>query len=160
MSTTAKKTLRRTAGLSTDAALGVAGCTLAAASATFGIFMTLHGPSSNFGKGSGFTVFAQLAPRTEPPPDAMAKGRLGELDLTATASIPKRAAPQNERAPASSVSLQAASADAATILMDGRRAIVHVGDTIPGIGEVLAIVPGEIPVLRTTGGVITASLDR
>ena len=93
--TTAKKTLRRTVGLSTDAALGIAGCTLAAASATFGIVMTLHGPSSTFGKSREFTVFAQLAPRLEPP-DAAGKSRLGELDLTTTASIPARGASASE----------------------------------------------------------------
>ena len=158
MSAIAKKSFRRTAGLSTDAALGIAGCTLAAASATFGIVMTLHGPSTTFGKSRDFTVFAQLAPRPERI-EVAAKGHLDELDLTATASIPKRGAPTSERAPASTVTLQAASADAATILVDGRRELVRVGDTIPGVGEVLAIVPGAIPILRTTGGVITASRD-
>ena len=159
MSTTAKKILRRSAGRASDAALGIAGGPRAAAAATFGIVMTLHGPSPNSGKSRDFTVFAQLAPRPEPT-EVAAKSRLDELDLTTTASIPQRSAPASERAPASAGTLQAASADAATILLDGRRAIVHVGDRIPGIGEVLAIVPGTAPMLRTTGGVITASLDR
>ena len=156
---TEKKTLRRTAGLSTDAALGLAGCTLAAASATFGIVMTVHGPVSGLGKSRDFTVFAQFAPRPEPS-EAAGKSRLDELDLTATASIPKRNPATSERASASSVTLQAADADTATIVVDGRRAIVHVGDAIPGIGEVLAIVPGAAPMLRTTSGVITASVER
>ena len=158
MDPTARKNVRRGAGLSTDAALGLAGCSLAAASATFGIVMTMHGPVASFGKSQDFTVFAQLAPRAQAP-GGLGTERLGtdkseDLDLTATASIPKRSTPASERAAASSVALQDVSTDAATIMIDGRSSVVRVGDMIPGVGQVLAIVPGTAPMLRTTGGVI------
>ncbi len=162
----APKTTRRGTGLSSDAALGLVGCSLAAASATFGIVMTMHGPVATLGRSGNFTVFAQLAPRAPAPvapvsaapvadPPDVASDR--DLDLTATASIPTRTAPTSERAAASTVTLQDASSEAATIKVDGRTVVVRVGDTIPGVGDVLAIIPGATPMLRTTGGVIAAA---
>ncbi len=147
------KTVRRAALLSGDAALGLFGGTLAAASATFGIAMTLHGPVVDLGKSGNFTVFAQFAPRprvTEakvPDPNS----RPDEFDTTATASIPGRPLAGGA---ASAVRLQWAGAESATILVNGRSSVVRVGDEIPGVGKVLAIEPGERPMLRTSGGVI------
>ena len=143
----------RRLGLSTDAALGLVGGTLAAASAIFGVAMTLHGPVA--GHSGGFTVFAQLAPR-RPPIEARPVDTTdtGDLDDTTTASIPKRA----PAGAASTVTLQAADAESATIVVGGRRTVVRVGDLIPGVGAVLAIVPGERPMLRTTGGLIAVAM--
>ena len=158
MSFTGGKPARRIAGVTSDTALSALGCGLAAASATFGIVMAVHGPVANFGKSGEFTVFAQLAPRRGP---AAGKTAPEELDLTETASIPSRAvaASTSERATPASVTLQEATADAATILLDGRATIVRVGDSVPGLGEILAIVPGAKPLLRTTRGVIAAAQE-
>ena len=152
------KVARRGAGLSTDATLGLLGCCLAAASATFGVVMTIHGPLATFGKSGDFTVFAQLAPRAKPA-SIFAKDGVDTLDRTATASIPKRAALTSEHASVSSVILQAASPDAATILVDGHSQIVRVGDKIPGVGEILSIVAGERPFIRTSQGLIASTRE-
>ncbi len=157
---TITKPARRGAGLSTDATLGIVGCCLAAASASFGIFMTLHGPLAGFGKSGDFTVFAQLAPRAK----AVVvddKRRTDEFDTTATASIPKRAVEvSSETAALSSVTVQTASANLATVLVDGQPRVVRVGDTIPGAGEVLSIIPGARPIIRTSRGLIASAQDR
>lgn len=145
------------AGRAGDTALAVVGCCLALGSAAFGIGMMVHGPLAGFGKGGGFTVFAQLAPRTET--HARSAALDPDLDLTATASIPRenREAPADTRAATPSVTLEAASAGSAVIAIDGQTAVVHVGDEIPGMGAVVAIRPGPKPEVRTAHGLILAA---
>ena len=142
-----------------DTVLGALGCCLAAGSATFGIFMILHGPVVNLGTSGNFTVFAQLAPRPQAPTPPDAKGAAPDLDLTSTASIPKREkdATTNEHATPTNVAVQTASAKDATISVDGRTEVVHIGDNIPGVGQILAIVPGANPLVRTSHGLIAAA---
>ncbi len=138
-----------------DRVLGLVGGTLAAASATFGVAMTLHGPVAGLGQSGGFTVFAQLSPRRPPAKSRAAEAtEASELDDSTTASIPRRVS----AGAVSTVTLQGANAESATIVVGGRRTVVRVGDMIPGVGAVLAIVPGERPMLRTTGGLIAAAV--
>ena len=156
--------------LTVDKALGLAGGGLALASASFALYMNLNGPAPR-SPGHDFTVFAQLAPRATPDATRSERGRPDpdeDLDTAVTASIPRRAAisvgPERGLGPSSggtagrsavpTVTLQAAADDGATIAVDGRSRVVHVGDTIPGAGEVLAILPGAHPAVRTSQGVI------
>ena len=137
--------------VSSDFALGAVGCGLAVVSASFGLYMNVHGPVAHQ-PGNDFSVFAQLAPRTSP---AQRPDESEPLDLTPTASI---AAPGASRQPTmASMVLQSATADAATISVAGRSLSVRVGDTIPGGGEVLAIYPGARPLVRTSRGTILAT---
>ena len=159
MSQPTRKVPRR-AGLSSDLTLGIVGGCLAAASATFGIAMTVHGPIASLGTSGNFTVFAQLAPRSDAPRAAAPEG-LGrpsfaadDLDRTATASIPARRGSDPASGRIATVTLEKVDADAATILVDGKAQVVRVGDAIPGAGEVLSILGGSRPVLRTSRGLI------
>ena len=146
-------------GLSSDMALGFFGCSLAVASASFGIYMNVHGPAPHE-PGQDFSVFAQLAPRNGRTPAAAVKASPGvapneELDTTSTASIPKRGGPQEPAL--SSMVLEGPTSDGgATISVDGVAMTVHVGDTIPGAGEVLDIYPGRRPLVKTSRGSIVA----
>lgn len=147
-----------------DAAMGAFGCCLAAASASFGIYMNVHGPAPSLGTSRDFSVFAQLAPRSMPLAAVGKQGTpkaSGELDMTATASIRRRvretAENPEEKAIISSVILEAADAQAATIAIDGQLRTVRVGDTVPGAGDVLAILPGPRPVLKTSRGLILSA---
>ena len=145
--------------VSSDMALGLFGCGLAVASASFGLYMNLHGPAPHE-PGQDFSVFAQLAPRDGRTPPAAVKPSPGvspeePLDMTATASIPKRGGPQDPAM--SSMVLEGSTADGgATITVDGVAMTVHVGDTIPGAGEVLAVYPGRRPLVKTSRGSIVA----
>ena len=160
--------------LTADKALGVAGGGLALASASFAVYMNVNGPARS-AAGHDFTVFAQLAPRATPPTTRAELGRPDpdeDLDTAVTASIPRRATvsagPQGgttgDTAPGRSgnpaVTLQAAAADGATIAVNGQTRVIHVGDTIPGAGEVLAILPGLHPAVRTSRGMILAPGDK
>ncbi len=168
-------TMKILALLTADKALGVAGGGLALASASFALYMNLNGPGSS-ASGHDFTVFAQLAPRTMPKTEARELGRPDpdeDLDTAVTASIPRHATmsagPERGGAREASdgtatkplanpaVTLETAGADGATIAVDGRSRVVHVGDTIPGAGEVLAILPGAHPAVRTSRGLIVAA---
>lgn len=139
--------------ITTDAALGAVGCSLAAAAATFGVYMTIHGPSASFGTSKDFSVFAQLAPR---------RIRHEDLDMTPTASItPRTAAPLPPQDPETSIvsgiALSSATEGRAEIILDGEMRSVRVGDMIPGVGEVLAIRTGRDPSVRTAAGLIVAA---
>ena len=169
-------TMKTLVSLTADKALGLAGGGLALASASFAVYMSLHG--SVGAPGRDFTVFAQLAPRTATPatPPKFDRGRPDpdeDLDTAVTASIPRHATisagPQRglgrasggaiaaDRSLTPAVTLRAAAADGATIAVDGQSRVVHVGDTIPGAGEVLAILPGAHPAVRTSQGLIVAA---
>lgn len=152
--------------VSSDQAMGVFGVCLATASAAFGIGMTVHGPMVSAG-GKDFTVFAQLGPRRINGDASrmnadQARTDAGELDMTATASIPPR-----ERALAAgsdakvipSVTLEAVGSDSATIALEGTTRLVRVGDIVPGAGEIIAILPGARPVLKTSQGLIVPAGD-
>ena len=165
--------------LTADKALGVAGGSLALASASFAVYMNVNGPARS-ASGHDFTVFAQLAPRATPSTTRPELGRPDpdeDLDTAVTASIPRRAtvsagprggttgdAASGDTAPGRStnpaVTLQTAAADGATIAVGGRSRLVHVGDTIPGAGEVLAILPGLHPAVRTSQGLILVPGDK
>lgn len=147
--------------LTGDQALGLAGVCLAAASATFGIGMMLHGPDASFAKAKDFTVFAQLATRHADPgpsrPEAPSDADVGELDMTSTASIRRiepRDADARESAILPNVTLEAVGTDSATVAIEGRTRVVRVGDEVPGAGQVMAILPGARPVIRTSRGLI------
>ncbi len=163
---TRRRVIRAAGSRSTsDTMMGIAGCGLALASTSFGIFMTIHGPAPGFGTGHDFTVFAQLAPHTPREVDAAPK-RVDELDMTATASIPRDAARSgdpNASAKAASLldaaTVEVATIDAATIAIGGHVRTVHVGDTLPDVGDVLSITPGRRPSVRTTRGVIFSARD-
>lgn len=146
------------AKLSTDAALGAAGCGLATVSAAFGLYMVVHGPpAGSLGTSKDFTVFAQLAPRArraEPPSVAKAEDN---LDLEATASIPRGNRPPVESRPGvpgivASMAVERVDGEEATIDVHGRALVVRVGDIVPGAGEVLAITPGARPEIVTSSG--------
>ncbi len=153
--------------LSADKALGVFGGGLAAASLGFGVYMNIHGPAASFGHSKDFTVFAQFAAPRAPkigPGDPIAGPEAGEsLDMTATASISATVPDRNQTSPdagtalISNVTLEAASVDAATILVDGHAQTVHIGDTVPHAGEVLEIRPGPQPSVKTSRGLIVSS---
>jgi hypothetical protein len=159
--------------LSTDIMLGGAGCCMAVASLGFGLYMNAYGPAPGFGTSHDFTVFAQLAPSarrgaTAHPATAASVTDADALDMTATASIPKNGAstfddgagPSRIGDGASiitSVTLRAATEDTATIEIDGRTSTVRVGDTIPGAGEVIEILPGRRPLVRASRGLILSS---
>ena len=148
-----------------DHALGVAGVCLAAASAAFGIGMTMHGPTASFGSGHDFTVFAQLAPRRMEGGERQvlagrAKTGAADLDMTATASIPKVADPDTgDTSIIPAVTLEAVGTDSATIAIEGQIRVVRVGDEVPGAGQVLAIMPGERPALKTSRGLIVPAAE-
>ena len=137
-----------------DGAIGAMGCCLAVGALFFGIYMNVHGPSENLGKSHDFSVFAQLAPRAAP--SDRPKPVRNDLDMTATASIPRRPAPADEAAGKviASIILAAADTEAATLVIDGRVRTVHVGDEVPGAGAVLAILPGRHPEVRMSRGLI------
>ncbi len=174
-------TMRTLVSLTADKALGLAGGGLALASASFALYMGLN--NSVGAPNRDFTVFAQLAPRAPAKPATMfERGRPDpdeDLDTAVTASIPRRATisagpvsagPERglgraggaaaDRSPSPAVTLQTAAADGATIAVDGQSRVVHVGDTIPGAGEVLAILPGAHPAVRTSQGLIVATDGR
>ena len=155
---TKRKPPARLAGfsLTSDGAIGAAGCCLAVGALAFGVYMNVHGPSAGLGTSKDFSVFAQLAPRQ--PRQATPATTDGDVDLdtTATAAIPRAdAAPLGAATRIiPSISLASADADSATLVIDGRARRVHLGDDIPGAGEVLAIVPGARPMVRTARGLI------
>ena len=168
--------------VTSDMMMGIAGCGLAFAATSFGIYMTIRGPAPDFGKGHDFTVFAQLAPRERPDAsepvavqqDAPRLARAAvppsgdDLDTTPTASIPAAApklveaaavldAPEDASANGAiidSASVEVATDKAATILVAGRIRTVRVGDSVPGAGNVVAITPGRHPSVKTTRGMI------
>ena len=134
--------------LTSDRAIGAVGCCLAVGALTFGVYMNVHGPAASLGTGHDFSVFAQLAPRLAKPAE-----KSDELDMTQTASIPGHTA----TAPASvrrGVTLESADADSATIMIAGQAHLVHVGDELAEIGEVLRISPGRHPEVKTSRGLI------
>lgn len=146
--------------ITTDAALGAVGCSMAAAAATFGIYMTIHGPSASLGTSKYFSVYAQLAPHRA----GGARRGTGrdDLDMTTTASIVPRteAAPVALVPPSSivaGITLRSVQDGRAQILIDGELRSVRVGDLIPGAGQVLAIRPGRDPSVRTAAGLIVAA---
>ncbi len=148
--------------LTGDGAIGAAGCCLALGALSFGIYMNVHGPSASLGTSKDFSVFAQLAPREPRPATPATTADAGDLDTTATATIPRAgAAAANGVAMRiiPSISLAAADADNATIVVDGRARRVRVGDIVAGAGEVLAIVPGARPMVRTARGLIVPAAE-
>ncbi len=150
-----------------DHALGVTGLGLAVASAAFGIGMTLHGPASSLGTGKDFTVFAQLAPRRADGGERQvlagrAKVGTEDLDMTATASIPKAevdAPDAGDGAIIPAVTLEAVGTDSATVAIEGRTRVVRVGDEVPGAGQVIAILAGARPALKTSRGLIVPAAE-
>ena len=164
---TSRKPTRAAFRLTGDHALGVAGVCLAVGSAVFGIGMTLHGPAASFGTGKDFTVFAQLAshPEIHGKPPAMptpTKKAAEDLDLTATASIlkPDAVAPDlGNAAIISAVTLEAVGTDSATVAIGGISRVVRVGDEVPGAGQVIAILPGAKPMLKTSRGLIVPAAE-
>ncbi len=166
MSPPPRKAPQRGPALSSDATLGIVGGCLAAAAATFGVAMSMHGPVVGLGSSGNFTVFAQFAPRSAPR-RASTPGTaerpdfsLDELDRTATASIPARREDSSVDEGAATVILQSASGVEATILVDGAARTVRVGDVIPGAGEVLSILGGNRPLLRTSRRLIAGRVAR
>lgn len=164
MSVTKRSTIMQ---LSADKALGVVGGGLAVASLGFGVYMNLHGPAASFGHSQDFTVFAQLTghhsrqtseqPAATPAPN-------DQFDMTATASIPKpsrgttASVDDTDETPViSSVTLEAASVDAATVFVNGHPRTVRVGDIVPNAGEVVEIRLGARPTVKTTRGFILSS---
>ncbi len=150
-----------------DHALGVAGIGLAVASAAFGIGMTMHGPASSLGTGKDFTVFAQLAPhRADGGERQVLAGRTKtgseDLDMTATASIPKAESASPDTGDAAiipAVTLEAVGTDSATVAIEGRSRVVRIGDEVPGAGQVIAILPGARPALKTSRGLIVPAAE-
>lgn len=159
------------AHVNSDMALGAVGTGLAAASVTFGVYMTIHGPVASFGHSKDFTVFAQFKAMQRTPhyivpaddvPNPVKPYRSrpdsDDLDTTATASIPAA----NGEGPligANTTILQgfavrAATRDTAEIVYGGREQTVHLGDTLADAGEVLEIWPGRRPTVRTSYGLI------
>ena len=151
---------RRTGfSLSGDGAIGAAGCCLALGALSFGIYMNVHGPSSSLGASKDFSVFAQLGPRPHRPATPATTEGGADLDTTSTATIPRAEAAAADGTATRiipSISLTSADADAATLMIDGRARRVRLGDEVPGAGEVLAIVPGDRPMVRTARGLIVA----
>ena len=150
-----------------DHALGVTGIGLAVASAAFGVGMTMHGPASSLGTGKDFTVFAQLAPRrTDGGERQVLSGRAkvatNDLDMTATASIPKAEAASPDAGNGAiipAVTLEAVGTDSATVAIEGRTRVVRIGDEVPGAGQVIAILPGARPALKTSRGLIVPAAE-
>ena len=150
-----------------DHALGVTGIGLAVASAAFGIGMTMHGPAASLGTGRDFTVFAQLAPRRTDGGERQvlagrAKTGTEDLDMTATASIPKAEAASPDAGDGAiipAVTLEAVGPDSATVAIEGRTRVVRVGDEVPGAGQVIAILPGARPALKTSRGLIVPATE-
>ena len=148
--------------LSGDGAIGAAGCCLALGALTFGIYMNVRGPSADLGGSKDFTVFAQLAPHQhrQATPATTADGT--DLDTTTTATIPRAEAAAADGAATRiipSISLASADADDATVVIDGHLRHVRLGDEVPGAGTVLAIVPGERPMVRTARGLIVPAAE-
>ena len=151
----------RRAGFSptSDGAIGAAGCCLAVGALAFGVYMNVHGPSAGLGTSKEFSVFAQLAPRANRQATPARTGGDVDLDTTSTASIRGVDTSGGAQDIIASISLAAADSDAATLMIDGRARRVRVGDDVPGAGEVLAIVPGARPMVRTARGLIVPAAD-
>jgi hypothetical protein len=154
------------ATLSSDKILGLFGGGLAAASLGFGVYMNVHGPVASFGHSGDFPLFAQIAGSQTSGATRMSSGPApGEpLDMEATASIQHVSqtvidAARRSGAVLSSIQLQAASSDAATIVVDGQTRTIRVGDTVPAAGEVLEIRAEPAPLVRTTRGFILSAQD-
>ena len=151
--------------VTSDHMLGFAGVGLATASAAFGIGMSMHGPAASFGTSTEFTVFAKLAPGHAKYADRkVVAGRAkteGDLDTTPTASIPKgdRVSSDGMTGILTAITLEAVGTDSATVAIEGRTQIVHVGDEVPGAGQIIAIMPGERPALRTSRGLIVPAAE-
>ena len=146
--------------LSGDGAIGAAGCCLALGALSFGIYMNVHGPASSLGTSNEFSVFAQLAPHQHR--QATPATTDGDVDTTSTATIPRAATAAADGAATRiipSISLASADADHATLMIDGRARRVRLGDEVPGAGEVLAIVPGERPMVRAARGLIVPAAE-
>ena len=150
-----------------DHALGITGVCLASASAVFGVGMTIHGPAASFGSGKDFTVFAQLAPRPagsvgRAVVPGRAKAAAEDLDMIETASIPATSAVAVDVGDAPiipAVTLEAVGTDSATVAIGGLTRVVRVGDEVPGAGQVIAILPGARPVLKTSRGLIVPAVE-
>ena len=164
---TPRKPTRSAFRFTGDHALGITGVCLAGASAIFGIGMTLHGPAASFGNGKDFTVFAQLAPRPAASAEravvpGRSKGAADDLDMIETASIPASkaiAADLGDAAIIPAVTLEAVGSDSATVAIGGQSRVVRVGDEVPGAGQVIAILPGARPALKTSRGLIVPAAD-
>lgn len=151
----------RSAGftLTGDRAIGAAGGCLALGAMSFGIYMNVHGPAQSLGTSRDFTVFAQLAPG--PHRKATPATTVGDddLDTTATATIPGDSGDGAATRIIPSISLASAGPDYATLMIDGRARRVRVGDEVPGAGTVIAIVPGDRPMVRTVRGLIVPAAE-
>jgi hypothetical protein len=160
-------------GPAIDKLLGLVGGGLAGSSLAFGVYMNIHGPAAGFGQSHDFTVFAQLAGhggpdrrglpvQTSPTEgssayDMVTTGAVAAkdrqvLDMTATGSISPSSRANDVL---SAVTIEAASDGGAMIVIDGHVKSIHVGDELPELGEILAIVPGPHPLIRTSKGVIS-----
>ena len=145
--------------LTSDGAIGAAGCCLAVGALAFGVYMNVHGPSAGLGTSKEFSVFAQLAPRAHREATPARTDGDVDLDTASTASIRGVDTSGGAQAIIPSISLAVADADAATLMIEGRARRVRVGDDVPGAGEVLAIVPGARPMVRTARGLIVPAAE-
>ena len=151
--------------LTSDGAIGAVGGCLAVGALAFGVYMNVHGPSASLGTSHEFSVFAQLAPHAPRQAEPARTEGDSELDTLATASIPVRGVPPSPTRDAgdpqvSSIVVEAADRDSATIDVDGSLRTVRVGDSVPGAGDVVAIVPGPRPMLKMSGGLVLSSHGR
>ena len=159
------------AQLTADKMLGIAGGGLAVSSMGFGLYMNIHGPAASFGHSDYFTVYAQLvghrAPKIQPekPMPMPAPAPDDGLDMTATASIaaaPRPKSPidlaiaQANAAIIQSVTLESVDADSAIVASGGHIRTVRVGDMMPEAGEVLQILSGPRPAVKTSRGFIVS----
>ena len=150
---------RTGASLAGDRAIGAAGGCLAIGAMTFGIYMNVHGPSQSLGTSRDFTIFAQLVPGAHRQATPATTAGDVDLDTTATATIPGAPGDGAATRIIPSISLAAASEDAATLIVDGRARRVRVGDDVPGAGVVVAIIRGDRPMVRTERGLIVPSAE-
>ena len=156
----------RLAGLSltSDGAIGAVGGCLAVGALAFGVYMNVHGPSASLGTSHDFTVFAQLAPHAPRRAEPARTDADAELDTLATASIPAGGVPPSRLPGAgdvpASIIVEAADRDSATLDIDGSLRTVRVGDSLPGAGDIVAIMPGPHPMLKTSRGFVLSSRGR
>ncbi len=138
--------------------LGIAGCAIACASGSFGLYMNMHGPISSQPVSSYFTVFAQLSQSGRAEAAVKPSVVTGDdIDPVVTGSIARRVpSPVDGGRPViANMLLRQIDGNNALVEVNDSLAVYKLGDLIPGAGRLVAMTrQGGRPALETSKGLI------